>query len=138
MNAIAFGDILRQRRIDAGIGLRRFADLVNVQPSNLSAVEQGRRRPPTDLEQLREWADALGLMEGSDEWAAFFDAAKRPGELPADIRHLADRPLVPVLLRTIANRNLDKGEIADLIAMIKSPHGGTSDDDDSCPADVHR
>jgi len=127
----SFGETLRTFRVRAGIGLRRFADLVNVQASNLSAVEQGRRQPPAGADQLREWADALGLVEGSEDWAVFFDAARRRGELPADVRHLADRPLVPVLLRTIDNRQLDEEQIASLIRELKSADADGEADGDS-------
>lgn len=48
------GELLRELRCAAGIGLRRMADLVNYTPSYLSLVETGRR-PVTDgvLDQYR-------------------------------------------------------------------------------------
>lgn len=122
-----FGDTLRELRLKAGVGLRRFAEMIDMQPSNLSAIEHGRRPPPVEPDYLREMAEALGLVEGADDWNAFFDAARRDGELPADVRHVANRELVPALLRTIDNRQLDDAEIGRLINDIHERHGGRMD-----------
>ena len=117
------GELLKTLRLKAGFGLRGFAELVEMKPSNLSAIEHGRRGLPNDSDKLREIADALCLVEGSDEWREFFDAARSPGTLPADIVHLADRKLVPALLRTIDNRNLTDDQIEILIANLQSGKG---------------
>jgi transcriptional regulator with XRE-family HTH domain len=113
------GSFLKRHRLKAGFGLRRFAELVEIQPSNWSAMEHGRRPLPDDPEKLRQIAEALGLSEGSSDWEEFFDEARKPGQLPADVRHLADRELVPALLRTIDNRNLTDGEIEKLIREVQ-------------------
>ena len=118
-----FGNSLRELRLRAGFGLRRFALLVDVLPSNLSAMEHGRRSPPTDPEKLQEMADVLGLLKGSEEWSMFFDAARRAGQLPADVAHLGQHKLVPVLLRAIDNRNLSDAEIQQLVADIEGRQG---------------
>ena len=105
-------------RLKSDIGLRRFAELIEMAPSNWAAIEAGRRGLPED--RARDVAEALGLVEGSPEWMAFFDAAKEPGEFPADVGHLAKRKLIPALLRTIDNRNLTDDEIRRLIDDIQS------------------
>ncbi|MEW6250966.1 MAG: helix-turn-helix transcriptional regulator [Planctomycetota bacterium] len=121
---VPFGTTLRKLRLRAGFGLRRFAELIDEAPSNLSAIENGRRPPWAGAERQREVADALGLAEGSPEFAEFFDAAAQGRNLPADLQHVARRRLVPALLRTINNRQLTDDEIADLIARIERRHGG--------------
>lgn len=114
----SFGELLREHRLAAGFGLRRFAAMVGAQPSNLSDIEHGRRRPPEELEKLVEIAEALGLAEESEERQRLFDAARRSGDLPADVRHMADRRMVPALLRTIDNLQLDDAAIGRLIDEI--------------------
>jgi transcriptional regulator with XRE-family HTH domain len=113
--AASFGRTLRRLRLQSGVGLRRFAEMIDPEPSNLSALEHGRRNPPSDPENLREIADTLGLVEGSDDWNLFFDAARRAGELPADVQHVAERKLVPALLRTIDNKQLTENDLRQLI-----------------------
>ncbi len=118
-----FGNILRQLRLRAGVGLRKFAEMIDLAPSNLSAIEHGRRGPPSDPERLREIADALGLVEDSEDWRRFLDAASRAGELPPDVQHMTKRRLVPALLRTIDNRQLSDEQIEGLIEEIERRHG---------------
>jgi transcriptional regulator with XRE-family HTH domain len=120
-----FGKLLKRFRLRAEIGLRRFAEMIEMAPSNLSALEHGRQNPPAEPERLRVIADAVGLVEGSPDWEAFFNAARKPGELPADVRQLADRKLVPTLLRTIDNQQLTDQQIARLIDEIDKGHGGS-------------
>lgn len=115
-----FGPFLRDLRLKANLGLRRFAELIDIKPSNLSDIENGRRHPPADPEKLREIAETLGLAEDSDEWPRLFDAARRRGDLPPDIRHMADRRLVPALLRTIDNLQLGDDDICRLITDIET------------------
>ena len=121
----SFGETLKRLRLSAGIGLRKFAEMVDTKPSNLSAIEHGRRGAPTDSAKLEEMAETLGLSRDSDGWDGFFDAARRErGGLPADVRHMADRRLVPTLLRTIDNKQLTEEQVADLIDDIKKGQGG--------------
>ena len=115
-----FGPFLRDLRLKANLGLRRFAELIDIKPSNLSDIENGRRHPPADLAKLREIAEVLGLAEDSDEWPRLFDAARRRGDLPPDIRHMADRSLIPALLRTIDNLQLGDDDICRLITDIET------------------
>jgi transcriptional regulator with XRE-family HTH domain len=115
-----FGPLLRNLRLKANLGLRRFAELIDIKPSNLSDIENGRRHPPADMEKLQEIAVNLGLTDGSAEWRCLIDAARRQGDLPADIRHMADRKLVPALLRTLDNLQLGDDDISRLIADIET------------------
>src|SRR4030042_3947928 len=99
-----FGQYLKQWRLAAGYGLRRFAALIEMKASNLCDVEHNRRAMPS--EYLEPVAEALGLAQGSKDWDKFFDLARKAEELPADVQRVARRRFVPALLRTIDNVQL--------------------------------
>src|SRR5262245_12734891 len=75
--AMPFGEVLRTLRLRAGFGLRRFADLIDMKPSNLSAIENGQRLAPRDKDKLQTIAGVLVLAEGSEDRTHFFDAARQ-------------------------------------------------------------
>ena len=55
----SFGEILRERRVEAGIGLSRFAGMAGLLPSALAAIEHGRAWPAAAMR--KRLADILVL-----------------------------------------------------------------------------
>lgn len=89
-----FGQVLRERRIEKGYSLRKFAQLVGVSPTYLSQVEQMNVDPPT-ADRVKRMAEFLD--ESVDEWTAL--AGRLTEDLPEIIR---ERPTeVPGLLRAV-------------------------------------
>lgn len=88
-----FGQYIREKRVARGLSLRKFADLIDVSPTYLSLVEQGKvERPPT-AERIRRMAEILG--ENPDELAALAGRVledlpeiiiKQPAQLPELLR----------------------------------------------------
>ncbi|MFQ5508493.1 MAG: helix-turn-helix domain-containing protein [Leptospirillia bacterium] len=60
----AFGNWVRGKRTDRGVGLRRFARQVGISPTYLSKIERGEFPPPAEG-KIVAIADALG--ENRDE-----------------------------------------------------------------------
>jgi transcriptional regulator with XRE-family HTH domain len=87
-----FGQMLRQKRIEKGFSLRKFAEKVGVSPTYLSQVEQGNVDPPT-AERVRRMAELLD--ENPDEWIAL--AGRIPEDLPGIIQKRSTE--MPELLR---------------------------------------
>ena len=113
----SFGSFLKELRLKAGFGLRRFANLIEMKASNLCDIEHNRRSMPK--EYMEPVAEALGLEKGTADWEKFFELACRSDELPADVQRIAQRRLIPALLRTIDNVKLSDHDIENLIDDIQ-------------------
>jgi transcriptional regulator with XRE-family HTH domain len=113
-----FGNYLKELRLKAGFGLRKFANLIEMPASNLSAIEHGRRTIPK--EKLFLAAEVLGLESGTDEWDYLFDLSSQADQLPADVEQIANRGFIPALLRTIDNKQLTEADIEKLIKEIQN------------------
>lgn len=116
----AFGEFFKKKRTELGLTLREFCKRNNIDPGNTSKIERGMFPPPQGEEKLRQYAKALGIKEGTDNWYEFFDlAAACSGSLPYDI--VKDRELIkalPLLFRSI--RKGDDMEEEDLKAFIEA------------------
>ena len=115
-----WGEFVREKRLAAGYGLRQFASLVGILPSNYNHMEKGRMAPPQDKGKLDQIAEVLDMETGSGEYAELMDlAVKGKEKLPADVEEFARRnELVPVLLRTLSNTKLTKGQLRDLMEQL--------------------
>lgn len=99
----SFGAMIRRRRLDKKLSLRKFADMVGVSPTYLSQIEQGKvERPPT-AERIRVMAELLD--ENPDQWIAL------AGRLPDDLTEIIKKEpeMMPALLR--AARRLSPEEL---------------------------
>ena len=118
--APGFGDWLRSRRAEIGLGLRNFAQRTRLDPGNLSKYERGVLPPPQDVETLERIATALKLKRGSPEHREFMDlAAASAGRIPPDLA--ADPKIVsrmPLLFRT-ARGKLTRDELIKLAERLR-------------------
>lgn len=117
-----FGEVLKKLRVEqAGIGLRTFADLINMKPSNLSNIERNRIAPPANRKAIDIICDALGLPDNDPQRDDLFDlAAKAKNRIPADIADaVREQPGIPVLVRTVANKQLNENKLRELNEYIK-------------------
>ena len=101
--------------------MRAFCLEHGFDPGNISKIERGRMQPPASEEKLTQYAQALRIECGSDDWHEFFDrAATERGRLPKDV--LSDDEVLgklPVLLRTLRNAKIDGSKLDDLIERIR-------------------
>lgn len=117
-----FGRLLKEIRVkEADIGLRMFANLIDMKPSNLSNVERDRIRPPANRQAIVRICDALGLAKNDPRRERLFDLAAEAGNrIPADVADaVKNQPGVPVLVRTVANKQLSEGKLRELAEYIK-------------------
>jgi transcriptional regulator with XRE-family HTH domain len=121
MKTSRFGAYLKQLRISTGLTLRAFCLKKGFDPGNYSRLERGLLPPPRSEEKLKEYARALGLKPGSDEWLEFFDrAAAVRGQLPKDL--LTDEEVVeklPLLFRTLRGAPVASDKLDELVEKIR-------------------
>ncbi len=118
-----FGGYLRKLRLGRRIGLREFAKLIGILPSNLCHIESGKHSVPQNPEFLKKVVKALGLKERDGESEKLYDLAAKPGEIPADVKeYMCEEDVVgalPVMARTIKNKKLTRKDIERLIEDLK-------------------
>ncbi len=73
----AFGELIREKRLAKGHSLRKFAELIDLSPTYLSLVEQGKVESPPTAERVRRMAEVLG--ENPDELMSM------AGRMPEDL-----------------------------------------------------
>ena len=66
-----FSAFLKRKRLGKNIGLREFARIIDMQPSNYCSVESGSLPPP--LDKLDAMISALGIKKGSADYYQFMD-----------------------------------------------------------------
>jgi len=123
MPELTFGQYIRSLRLRAGLGLRRFAEMIPMKPSNLCRTEAGRIPPPRDAHVIRRIAEALGIKETSPEYVQLNDLASkaRPGTIAPDVsEYVASQPGVPLLLRTARGKHLDAEQLRQLVEYIEA------------------
>lgn len=117
-----FGRMLKKLRVEeAEVGLRAFSDLINMKPSNLSNIERDRIPPPASRKAIDTICDALGLPREDPRRERLFDlAAKAKNRIPADVAEAVKKqPGIPVLVRTVANKQLSETKLMELAEYIK-------------------
>jgi transcriptional regulator with XRE-family HTH domain len=117
----AFGEFLKRKRIDQGRTLRAFCHEQGFDHGNYSRMERGVLAPPRNEEKLAEYAKALGIARGSDEWLDFCDLASvARGQIPKDL--MSDEAILgwlPLLFRTIRDSGTDSGKLDELVEKIR-------------------
>ena len=119
MSTISFGEWLQEKRDRASLGLRKFALLIGDSPSNVCNIENGERAPWRNEPKLRKVAEVLGIKENSDDWDMLFRLARRPDQPPADLISYTHMEMIPTLLRTIGEYQLNEDEIRQVLQYVK-------------------
>ena len=117
----AFGEFVKQKRLALGLALREFCRENALDWGNLSKIERGRMSPPKSPKALAEYAKALKIEKGSEDWRTFFDlAAISAGIIPDAI--MSDEALVaklPLVFRTIQGKKLSDKQLRNLAEVIR-------------------
>ena len=116
-----FGLHLRTLRLQAGLGLRRFAGLLDERPSTISGVEQGRRLPWKNMQKLQKAADLLGIAANSPQFERLIDLAKVARELPRDSQRQCQH-IAPLVVTTSVKTKLTQESLQELLQHCTAGH----------------
>ena len=114
-----FEHFLKVKRLEKKMGLREFARLIELQPSNYCSIEGGSLPAPSE-DKLRLIAKVLKLNQA--EQRLLFDlAAKSRDDIPFDLRELIKKDaVIPALLRTVEDEKVGSEQIRAIVKDIKS------------------
>lgn len=116
-----FGNFFNKLRIRSGLTLRKFCEVIEEDPANISRLERGLIRAPKSPKKLKFYADSLGLEPNSDEFNQFMELGEISNKTYG-IDHIENEELLqklPVFLRTLNNKGLDEKKLDDLIKSIR-------------------
>jgi transcriptional regulator with XRE-family HTH domain len=117
---VRFGSYFRALRTRKRLGLRAFCRLAAADPANVSRLESGLLPPPAEP-VLRRYAEALGVIHGSEDWYTLVDlAAADRGIVPKDILEDAELAArLPLFFRTLRGDRPSSADLQALAAELK-------------------
>jgi transcriptional regulator with XRE-family HTH domain len=116
-----FGELIQRRRAELRLTLRDCAVRADLDPGNLSRIERGRVAPPQDAAVLARLIDAIELTGTTRAQELIDVAATQNGRIPGDIlSNQAVMSALPILLRTVNNKQLDGTQLQKLVEIIKN------------------
>lgn len=118
---ISFGTFFKKKRIGVRLTLRQFCQQNGFDAGNISKLERDIFSAPQSEEKLEEYAKALKLERGSSDWIEFFDLAAISNR-NLDLSKIKNEDLIqklPVLFRTLDNKELTEEKLDQIIELIK-------------------
>lgn len=109
-NSNSLGEVIREARVRADLGLRELARRIDLTPSYISDIENDRRVPSEDV--LRVLAAILNL--DLDDLMAM---AGRVGDRAE--RYLKQHPTAGVLFRRISDKGLKEDTLKQLLTVVE-------------------
>lgn len=119
---MTFGEYFRQKRVNSGFTLRKFCEMYQFDPGNISRLERNILSPTLDEKKLAGYAIALKMKHDSEEWVTFFDLANiAKGKIPVDIMKDQNMlSMLPAFYRTARGKKLGKDKIKQLVELLNN------------------
>lgn len=121
--AETFGKTLRRLRLDAGVGLRELARLIEKSPGYISDVEQDNVPPPSERVILK-----IAGVIGMDESELLTTARKMDPELSS---YVADEPLAAGFLRMAKDKAFSRDDWKTLSKLAEAANLGKAGKDNA-------
>lgn len=119
-NNKTFGSFIKEKRLEKGITLRRFASDISISPVHMSNLENDRRAAPK--EDILERISTM-LILSKEEQLLMYDLAAKSKNIPSVSSDLPDyimeKDIVRVALRTAKDVDATDAEWMEFIEKLK-------------------
>lgn len=115
-----FGEYVREKRLAAGVNLRKLAELLEIAPAYMSDIENGHRYPP-EKEKIYKIAEVLHL--NNDDRDYLFDLAgntKKNAVSPDIADYIMEQDKSRVALRIARDKGFGEKEWEQVIQMLEN------------------
>lgn len=119
---MSFGEFFKQKRLETGLTLRKFCEINEYDPGNISKIERGILPPPHAEDKLKQYATALHIKIGSNDWSALLDTAQATNK-SFTVTQISDEAVLgklPTFFRTLDNKDLTAEKLDKIIDLLKS------------------
>jgi transcriptional regulator with XRE-family HTH domain len=118
---MTFGEFCKNKRIEQKLTLRKFCEDHGYDPGNISKIENGIFPPFQAEDKLEDYAKALKLKKGMDDYVEFFNLASAENRTfqPRNISSKEVISRLPVLFRTLDNKSLTAEKLDQIIKIVQ-------------------
>ena len=119
-----FGGFVREKRLAAGINLRKLAGILEIAPAYMSDIENDHRYPP-EKEKIYQIASALNLNKEETDLLFDLAAGNKKNSVSPDIAdYIMDQDKSRIALRLARDKGAGEKEWEKIIRMLEE---GTND-----------
>ncbi len=114
-----FGEFVREKRLQAGVNLRKLAEILDIAPAYMSDIENGHRYPP-EKEKLYTIADTLHLSkEDTDKLFDLAGGTKKNNVSPDIADYIMEQNNSRIALRIARDKNFGEKEWEKVIQLLE-------------------
>lgn len=125
----SFGEFVKAKRIASKVTLRAFAREHGYDVGYLSKLEHGVIHPPSARDLQHRLAQALGLVEESEDWFEFFNliaassVTPPPGISPEELA-----AKLPVFFRTLQGQRVSQEKLEEFVTQLRAQYSASPSD----------
>ncbi|MBP3210154.1 MAG: helix-turn-helix transcriptional regulator [Oscillospiraceae bacterium] len=117
--ARTFGGYVREKRLAAGINLRKLAEILDIAPAYMSDIENDHRYPP-EKDKIYKIAEALKMTKEETDHLFDLAAGNKKNSVSPDIAdYIMEQNKSRVALRLARDKGLGEKEWEKIIRMLE-------------------
>ncbi len=115
----AFGEFVREKRLAAGVNLRKLAEILEIAPAYMSDIENGNRYPP-EKDKIYKIAEALHLTPEETNMLFDLSAGNKKNLVSPDIAdYIMEQDKSRVALRIARDKGAGEKEWEKIIRILE-------------------